>query len=90
MGILDTWDLSSGYFAYLEKAASSVPSVFRYHHRHVSEVHFYSSQHESSNTKSVFCRSLSQPGPVPRAFAYEVRHGAKYSSGLVVYRGQTR
>ena len=53
-------------------------------------MHFYSSQHESSNTKSVFCLSLSQPGPVFHAFAYKVRHGAQYSSGLVVYQGQTR
>ena len=90
MGIPDTRNLSSGYLAYLEKAASSVPSDFRYHHQHVSEVHFYSSQHESSNTKSVFCRSLSQPGPVSRAFAYEVRRGTQYSLGSVVYRGQTR
>ena len=58
MGILDTRDLSSGYLAYLEKAAS------------------------------VFCRSLSQPGPVPPA--YEVRRGAQYSTGSVVYHGQTR
>ena len=67
MGISDTRDLSSGYLASLEKAASSVPSDFRYHHRHVCEVHFYSSQHECSNTKSFFCRSLSQPGPVLHA-----------------------
>ena len=90
MAISDTRDLSSGYLAYLEKVASSVPSNFRYHYRHVSKVHFYSSQHEGSNTKSVFCRLLSQPGPVFQAFAYEVRHGAQYSSGSVVYRGQTR
>ena len=90
MGISDTRDLSSGYLAYLERAASSVPSNFRYHYRHVSEVHFYSSQHENSNTRSVFCRLLSQPGPVFRAFAYEVRCGAQYSSGSVVYCGQTR
>ena len=90
MGFPDTWNLSSGYLAYLEKAASSVPSDFCYHHRHVSEVHFYSSQHEDSNTKSVFCQSLSQPGPVLHAFAYEVRRGAQYSSGSVVYHGQTR
>ena len=90
MGNSDTQDLSSGYLAYLEKAASGVPSNFRYHYRHVSEVHFFSSQHEGSNTKSVFCRSLSQPGPVFLAFAYEVRCEAQYSSGSVVYRGQTR
>ena len=90
MGNPDTRDLSSGYLAYLEKAASGVPSNFRYHYRHVSEVHFFSSQHEGSNTKSVFCRSLSQPGPVFLAFAYEVRCGAQYSSGSVVYWGQTR
>ena len=90
MGNSDTRDLSSGYLAYLEKAASGVPSNFCYHYRHVSEVHFFSSQHESSNTKSVFCRSLSQPGPVFHAFAYEVRRGAQYSSGSVVYQGQTR
>ena len=90
MGISDAWDLFSGYLAYLEKAASSVPSNFRCYHRHVSEVHFYSSQHEGSNTKSVFCQSLSQPGPVFRAFAYEVRRGAQYSLGSVVYCGQTR
>ena len=90
MGNSDTRDLSSGYLASLEKAASGVPSNFRYHYRHVSKVHFFSSQHESSNTKSVFCRSLSQPGPVFHAFAYEVRHGAQYSLGSVVYRGQTR
>ena len=81
MGNSDTRDLSSGYLAYLEKAASGVPANYR----HVSEVHFFSSQHESSNTKSVFCQSLSQPGPVFHAFAYEVRHGAQYLSGLVVY-----
>ena len=90
MGTSDTRDLFSGYLAYLKKAASGVPSNFRYHHRHVSEVHFYSSQHEGSNTKSVFCRSLSQPGSVFHAFAYEVRRGAQYSSSSVVYRGQTR
>ena len=90
MGTSDTQDLSSGYLAYLKKAASGVPSNFRYHHRHVSEVHFYSSQHEGSNTKSVFCQSLSQPGSVFRAFAYEVRCGAQYSSSSVVYLGQTR
>ena len=90
MGNSDTQDLSSGYLAYLEKAASGVPSNFHYHYRHVSKVHFFSSQHESSNTKSVFCQSLSQPGPVFHTFAYEVRHGAQYSSGSVVYRGQTR
>ena len=90
MGISDTRDLSSGYLAYLEKVASSVPSNFRYHYRHVSEVHFFSSQHKGNNTKSVFCRSLSQPGPVFQAFAYEVRCGAQYSSGSVFYRGQTR
>ena len=90
MGNSDTRDLSSGYLAYLEKAASGVPSNFCYHYRHVSEVHFFSSQYEGSNTKSVFCRSLSQPGPVFLTFAYEVRHGAQYSSGSVVYRGQTR
>ena len=73
MGTPDTQDLSSGYLAYLKKAASGVPSNFCYHYRHVSEVHFYSSQHESSNTKSVFCWSLSQPGPVFHAFAYKVR-----------------
>ena len=33
---------------------------------------------------------LSQPGSVFCAFAYEVRRGAQYSSGSVVYRGQTR
>ena len=90
MGTLDTRDLSSGYLAYLKKAASDVPSNFHYHHRHVSEVHFFSSQHEDSNTKSVICRSLSQPGSVIRTFAYEVRRRAQYSSSLVVYRGQTR
>ena len=90
MGTPDTRDLSSGYLAYLKKAASGVPSNFRYHYRHVSEVHFYSSQHESSNTKSVFCWSLSQPDPVFHAFAYEVRCGAQYFSGSVVYWGQTR
>ena len=90
MGNSDTRDQSSGYLAYLEKAVSGVPSNFRYHYRHVSKVHFHSSQHESSNTKSVFCQSLSQPGPVFHAFAYKVRHGAQYSSDSVVYRGQTR
>ena len=90
MGNSDTRDLSSGYLAYLEKAASGVPSNFRYHYRHVSKVHFFSSQHESSNTKCVFCWLLSQPGPVFHAFAYEVMHGAQYSLGSVVYRGQTR
>ena len=90
MGNSDTRDLSSGYLTYLEKAASGVPSNFHYHYRHVSEVHFFSSQHEGSNTKSVFCQSLSQPGPVFLTFAYEVRRGAQYSSGSVVYRGQTR
>ena len=90
MGTSDTRDLSSGYLAYLKKAASGVPSNFHYHHRHVSEVHFYSSQQEGSNTKSVFYRSLSQPGSVFCAFAYEVRCGAQYSSGSVVYHGQTR
>ena len=55
MGISDTRDLSSGYLAYLEKVASSVPSNFHYHYRHVSEVHFFSSQHEGNNIKSVFC-----------------------------------
>ena len=90
MGNSDTQDLSSGYLAYLKKAAPDVPSNFRYRYRHVSKVHFYSSQYESSNTKSVFCQSLSQPGPVFHAFAYKVRHGAQYSSGSVVYRGQTR
>ena len=90
MGTPDTRDLSSGYLAYLEKAASGVPSNFRYHYRHVSEVHFLSSQYESSNTKSVFCWSLSQPGPVFHAFAYEVRRRAQYSLGSVVYWGQTR
>ena len=55
MGTSDTQDLSSGYLAYLKKAASGVPSNFRYHHRHVKEVYFYSSQHEGSNIKSVFC-----------------------------------
>ena len=90
MGNSDTRDLSSGYLAYLEKAASGVPSNFCYHYQHVSKVHFFSSQHEGSNTKSVFCRSLSQPGPVFHTFAYEVRHGAQYSLGSVVYQGQTR
>ena len=90
MGNSDTRDLSSGYLAYLEKAASGVPSNFRYHYRHVSEVHFFSSRHEGSNTKSVFCQLLSQPGPVFLAFAYEVRRGAQYSSSSVVYQGQTR
>ena len=89
MGISDTRDLSSGYLAYLEKAASNVPSDFCNYPRHVSEVHFYSSQHEGSNTKSVFCQLLSQPGPVFCTFAYEVRHGAQYLSGSVVYCGQT-
>ena len=89
-GTSDTQDLSSGYLAYLKKAASGVPSNFRYHHRHVSEVHFYSSQHEDSNTKSVFCQSLSQPGPVFRTFAYKVRCRAQYLLGSVVYWGQTR
>ena len=40
MGNSDTRDLSSGYLAYLEKAASGVPSNFSYHYRHVSEVTF--------------------------------------------------
>ena len=90
MGNSDTRDLSAGYLAFLEKAAPAVPSNFRYRYRHVSKVHFHSSQHEGSNTKSVFCWSLSQPGPVFHAFAYEVRRGAQYSSGSVVYWGQTR
>ena len=90
MEISDTRDLSSGYLAYLEKAASDVPSDFCYHYRHVSQVHFYSSQHEGGNTKSVFCQSLIQPGPVFRAFAYDVQHRAQYLPGSEVYRGQTR
>ena len=90
MGNSDTQDLSSGYLAYLKKAAPDVPSNFRYHYQHVSKVHFYSSQYENSNTKSVFCRLLSQLGPVFHTFAYEVRCRAQYSSGSVVYRGQTR
>ena len=90
MGIPDTWDLSSGYLAYLEKAASDVPSDFRYQHRHVSWAHSYSSQYEGSNTKSVFCRSLSQPGPVFCAFAYDIRCGAQYLPGSEVYQGQAR
>ena len=90
MGNSDTRDLSSGYLAYLKKAAPDVPSNFHYRYQHVSKVHFYSSQYESSNTKSVFCWSLSQPGPVFHTFAYEVRCGAQYFSGSVVYWGQTR
>ena len=39
MGIPDTWELSSGYLAYLEKAASDVPSNFRYQRHHVSWAH---------------------------------------------------
>ena len=42
------------------------------------------------NTKLVFCHSLSHPGHVLNAFAWQAWCGAQYSCSLWMYSGQTR
>ena len=52
--------------------------------------HIFSSQHVGYNTKLVFCHSLSHPGHVLNAFAWQAWCGAQYSHHSWMYDGQTR